>query len=185
MGWNSWNKFAGDATSTTRPVRGMADAMVSSGMKDAGLRLRQHRRHLGRRTRRQRQHHHATKVSGHEGAGRLRSQQRLKLGIYSSPGPEDLRGLRRQLRPRRAGREDLGGMGHRLSEVRLVRRERNIYKDEDMHAVYQKMGDALRHRPRRSLQPLPVRPGGCVEVGSEVSGNLWRTTGDIRDNWDP
>src|SRR5690348_7222821 len=34
MGWNSWNKFAGKVTD--KDVRGMADAMVSSGMKAAG-----------------------------------------------------------------------------------------------------------------------------------------------------
>lgn len=34
MGWNSWNKFAGRITD--QDVRGVADAMVSSGMKQAG-----------------------------------------------------------------------------------------------------------------------------------------------------
>ena len=34
MGWNSWNKFGGSATETL--VREIADAMVASGMKDAG-----------------------------------------------------------------------------------------------------------------------------------------------------
>ncbi len=34
MGWNSWNKFAGRVDDPS--VRGMADAMISSGMKDAG-----------------------------------------------------------------------------------------------------------------------------------------------------
>src|SRR5215468_11975289 len=34
MGWNSWNKFAGKIDDKT--VREIADAMVSSGMKDAG-----------------------------------------------------------------------------------------------------------------------------------------------------
>ncbi|HEY3840458.1 MAG TPA: glycoside hydrolase family 27 protein, partial [Bryobacteraceae bacterium] len=34
MGWNSWNKFASRVDDPS--VRGMADAMVSSGMKDAG-----------------------------------------------------------------------------------------------------------------------------------------------------
>ncbi len=34
MGWNSWNKFAGKVDDKT--VREMADAMVASGMKDAG-----------------------------------------------------------------------------------------------------------------------------------------------------
>ena len=34
MGWNSWNKFADKIDDKT--VREIADAMVSSGMKDAG-----------------------------------------------------------------------------------------------------------------------------------------------------
>jgi alpha-galactosidase len=34
MGWNSWNKFGGSITDTL--VRGIADAMVSSGMQAAG-----------------------------------------------------------------------------------------------------------------------------------------------------
>ena len=34
MGWNSWNLFAGKVTD--KDVRAAADAMVSSGMKDAG-----------------------------------------------------------------------------------------------------------------------------------------------------
>ena len=34
MGWNSWNLFAGRVTD--KDVRAAADAMISSGMKDAG-----------------------------------------------------------------------------------------------------------------------------------------------------
>src|ERR1700739_1717048 len=34
MGWNSWNKFACNVSEDL--IRGMADAMVSSGMRDAG-----------------------------------------------------------------------------------------------------------------------------------------------------
>ena len=34
MGWNSWNHFAGKVTDAD--VRGAADALVSSGMRDAG-----------------------------------------------------------------------------------------------------------------------------------------------------
>jgi alpha-galactosidase len=34
MGWNSWNLFAGRVTD--KDVRAAADAMVTSGMKDAG-----------------------------------------------------------------------------------------------------------------------------------------------------
>src|SRR5258707_15890704 len=34
MGWNSWNKFQCNVSEDL--IKGMADAMVSSGMKDAG-----------------------------------------------------------------------------------------------------------------------------------------------------
>ena len=34
MGWNSWNKFASQVND--KVVREMADAMVQSGMRDAG-----------------------------------------------------------------------------------------------------------------------------------------------------
>src|SRR2546423_8663616 len=34
MGWNTWNKFGCDVSDQL--VRGMADAVVKSGMKDAG-----------------------------------------------------------------------------------------------------------------------------------------------------
>src|SRR5437868_15075840 len=34
MGWNSWNKFHCNVSENL--IKGMADAMVSSGMKDAG-----------------------------------------------------------------------------------------------------------------------------------------------------
>src|SRR5499427_3366350 len=34
MGWNSWNKFGCNVSEDM--IKGMADAMVSSGMKDAG-----------------------------------------------------------------------------------------------------------------------------------------------------
>src|SRR5271155_3751920 len=36
MGWNSWNRFGCNVSEDL--IKGMADAMVSSGMKDAGYR---------------------------------------------------------------------------------------------------------------------------------------------------
>ena len=41
MGWNSWNKFACNVSEDM--IKGMADAVVKSGMKDAGYRLCEHR----------------------------------------------------------------------------------------------------------------------------------------------
>ena len=59
---------------------------------------------------------------------------------------------------------------------------RNIYSDEEMQAVYQKMGDALRDSGRPIV--LSLCQYGFADVwkwGPDVGGNLWRTTGDIRD----
>ena len=62
---------------------------------------------------------------------------------------------------------------------------RTLYTDEEMPAVYQKMGDALRASKRPIVYSLCQY--GRLDVwkwGSDVGGNLWRTTGDIRDAWD-
>jgi len=54
-----------------------------------------------------------------------------------------------------------------------------------MPAIYQKMGDALLRSGRPILYSLCQY--GRLDVwkwGPDVGGNLWRTTGDIRDTWD-
>ena len=43
---------------------------------------------------------------------------------------------------------------------------------------------AARDRTADRVQPLPVWAAGRLEMGTDVGGNLWRTTGDIRDSWD-
>ena len=108
----------------------------------------------------------------------------LKLGIYSSPGPNTCAGYE-------------GSYGHEEQDARTYARwgidylkydwcgARNIYRDEEMQAVYQKMGDALAKSGRAIVFSLCQY--GRNEVwrwGPEVGGNLWRTTGDIRDTWD-
>jgi len=54
-----------------------------------------------------------------------------------------------------------------------------------MPTIYQKMGDALRATGRPIVYSLCQY--GRLNVwkwGADVGGNLWRTTGDIRDAWD-
>jgi alpha-galactosidase len=53
-----------------------------------------------------------------------------------------------------------------------------------MAAAYAKMGEALEHSGRKILYSLCQYGNLDVgEWGEKVSGNLWRTTGDIRDSW--
>jgi alpha-galactosidase len=53
-----------------------------------------------------------------------------------------------------------------------------------MQPVYQKMGEALAHSGRPIVFSLCQYGRDDVwQWGPKVSGNLWRTTGDIQDNW--
>ena len=85
MGWNSWNLFAGRVTD--KDVRAATDAMVSSGMKDAGYIY---------------VNIDDTWQGDRDAQGNIRANSKfpdmkaladyvhskgLKIGIYSSPGP--------------------------------------------------------------------------------------------------
>jgi alpha-galactosidase len=60
-----------------------------------------------------------------------------------------------------------------------------IYKNDQLQPVYQRMGDALQGTGRPIVYSLcEYGMGGVEKWGPEVGGNLWRTTGDIRDEWD-
>jgi len=182
MGWNSWNKFASRVDDSV--IRETADAMVSSGMKEAGyLYINIDDTWEGER----------------DAKGNIQSNKKfpdmksladyvhargLKLGIYSSPGPNTCAGYE-------------GSYGHEEQDARTFAAwgidylkydwcgARTLYSDEEMQALYQKMGDALRATGRPIVYSLCQY--GRQEVwkfGPEVGGNLWRTTGDIRDSWE-
>src|SRR6266478_2663533 len=182
MGWNSWNKFAGRVDDAT--VRSIADAMASNGMKQAGYLYI---------------NIDDTWEGGRDPRGNILTNKKspdmkaladyvhkkgLKLGIYSSPGPNTCAGYE-------------GSYGHEEQDARTYAAwgidylkydwcgARTIYTDEEMPAVYQKMGDALLASGRPIVYSLCQY--GRVDVwkwGADVGGNLWRTTGDIRDTWD-
>jgi alpha-galactosidase len=61
----------------------------------------------------------------------------------------------------------------------------SMYKNEEMQPLYQKMGDALHSVGRPIVYSLCQYGNADVwKWGPDVGGNLWRTTGDIRDAWD-
>jgi alpha-galactosidase len=181
MGWNSWNKFAGKVDDAA--VRGMADAMVATGMKDLGY------TYINIDDTWQGPHD----AQGNPTANRKFPDMKaladyvhskgLKIGIYSSPGPKTCADYE-------------GSYGHEEQDAKTYATwgfdylkydwcsAGRIYKDEDMQAVYQKMGNALLGTSRPIV--LSLCQYGHAEVwkwGPKVGGNLWRTTGDISDNW--
>lgn len=183
MGWNSWNLFACRGVND-KLVREIADAMVSSGMKDAGYQYVNiddcwegpQRDSNGNLTTN-------TKFPDMKALADYVHSKGLKIGIYSSPGPKTCAGY-------------MGSYGHEEQDAKTFAAwgidylkydwcsAGRIYKDEEMQAVYQKMGDALRATGRPIVYSLCQY--GRSEVwkwGAKVSGNLWRTTGDIRDTW--
>jgi alpha-galactosidase len=182
MGWNSWNKFAGRVDDAT--VRSIADAMATNGMKEAGyLYINIDDTWEGYRDARGNIQSNKKFPNMKALAGYVHSKG-LKLGIYSTPGPDTCAGYE-------------GSYGHEAQDARTYAAwgidylkydwcgARTLYTDEEMPAVYQKMGDALLKSGRPIVYSLCQY--GRLDVwkwGADVGGNLWRTTGDIRDAWD-
>jgi len=182
MGWNSWNKFAGRVDDAA--VRGMADAMASNGMKAAGFTYiniddtwEGERDAKGNITTNKKFPDMKALADYVHGKG-------LKLGIYSSPGPNTCAGYEGTY-----AHEEQDAKTYAAWGIDYLKYDwcgaRNLYTDDEMQAVYQKMGDALRATGRPILYSLCQYGRADVwKWGPEVGGNAWRTTGDIHDAWD-
>jgi alpha-galactosidase len=189
MGWNSWNKFQDVFDDAT--VRGMADAMVSSGMAKAGY----------------------TYIvvdegwtSGRDANGKITGNGKfpnmkaladyvhskgLKIGIYSSPGPQSCSG--------KMGGGYEGSYRHEMDDALTFAAwgydylkydwcsAGGVYSNtkEDNQAAYQIMGDALLKTGRPIVYSLCQYGSHDVwKWGAKSGGNLWRTTFDIGDRWE-
>lgn len=181
MGWNSWNKFAGKVDD--KVVREIADAMVSSGMKDAGYTYI---------------NIDDTWEAGRDAAGNITSNLKfpdmkaladyvhskgLKIGIYSSPGPKTCAGYEGSY-----GHEEQDAKSYAAWGIDYLKYDwcsaGEIYKNDEMQPVYQKMGDALLKAGRPIVFSLCQYGEDDVwKWGAKVGGNLWRTTDDINDSW--
>ncbi len=181
MGWNSWNKFNRRVDDTI--VRGVADAIARNGMKDAGYTYITIDDTWEAERDAQGVLRSNTKFPDMKALADYVHSKGLKLGLYSSPGPNTCEGYD-------------GSYGHEAQDARTwaawgidyIKYDwcgaRNIYTDAEMQAVYQKMGDALLAAKHPIVYSLCQY--GRMDVwkwGPEVGGNLWRTTGDISDRW--
>jgi alpha-galactosidase len=181
MGWNSWNHFAGKIDDKT--VRDVADAMAGDGMKAAGyVYVNIDDAWQGTRDA-QGNIRPNDKFPDMKALADYVHSKGLKLGIYSGPGTKTCAGFE-------------GSYGHEAQDARTYAAwgidylkydwcsAAKIYQDDDMQAVYQKMGDALSAAGRPIVYSLcQYGRDGVWEWGTAVGGNLWRTTGDISDNW--
>jgi alpha-galactosidase len=182
MGWNSWNLFAEKVDDQT--VRTIADAMVSSGMKDAGYiyvniddtweEVRDANGVLGTNQ----------KFPDMKSLADYVHSKGLKIGIYTSPGPRTCGGY-----PASYGYEEQDAKMFAAWGIDYLKYDwcsaSLMYKDDQLRPVYQKMGDALHAAGRPIVFSLcEYGLGGVEKWGPAVGGNLWRTTDDISDDWD-
>ncbi len=181
MGWNSWNLFAGRVDDRT--VRSIADAMVSSGMRDAGYvyvniddtweGVRDAQGNIQTNP----------KFPDMKALADYVHSKGLKLGIYSGPGPRTCAGYPASYEHEEQDAKTFAAWGIDYLKYDWCS-ARTIYKDDQLQAVYQKMGDALQTTGRPIVYSLCEYGLGDVQKwGAEVGGNLWRTTDDIRDQW--
>ena len=182
MGWNSWNHFRLNIDDAV--IRAQAEALVKSGMRDAGYKY--------------------VVIDGgwegfHDAQGAFHPDPQrfpdmkalvdyihslgLKAGIHTTPGPKTC-----------SGRE--GSYGHETQDAETFARwgidfvkydwctAGQVYKPEQMQASYKKMADALAATRRPIL--LSLCQYGMQDVwkwGASVGAQMWRTTNDIQDNY--
>jgi alpha-galactosidase len=181
MGWNSWNKFRTRIDDKT--IREIADAMAANGMKDAGFQYVniddgwQWKRDESGRILPNPNFPDMKALSAYVHA------KGLKLGIYSSPGPRTCGGFEGSY-----GHEEQDAKTFAAWNIDYLKYDwcsaSRVWKDDDMRAAYQKMGDALQKSGRKIVYSLcQYGRANAGEWGPLSGGNLWRTTGDISDNW--
>jgi len=190
MGWNSWNHFHRNVTDAV--IRAQADAMVSSGMRDAGY------TYINIDDTWEAEHRNADgtiqtneKFPDMKALADYVHSKGLKLGIYSSPGPltcakfEGSYGHEEQDAKTYAAwgidylKYDLCGLRVQMKAAPSHEAAHKIMVD-----AYIKMRDALRSTGRPIVYSLCQYGDDAVwEWGTEVGGNLWRTTGDISDKY--
>jgi alpha-galactosidase len=180
MGWNSWNHFAEKINSRT--VRAQADAMVSSSMKDAGyIYINIDDTWEGKRDDKGFLHPNE-KFRDMKALADYVHGKGLKLGIYSSPAAKTCAGYEGSL-----GHEEQDAQTYADWGIDYLKYDwcQSTGTVEQMKAAYTRMRDALKKTGRPIVFSLCQYGWGNVwEWGESVGGNLWRTTGDIEDNFE-
>lgn len=189
MGWNSWNHFRNKVDDAT--IRAQAEAMVSSGMRDAGyVYINIDDTWEGERDA-QGNIQPNQKFPDMKALADFVHSKGLKLGIYSSPGAktcarfEGSLGHEQQDASTYAAwgidylKYDLCGLRDQMKAAGSPEAAHKIMVD-----AYVKMRDALRATGRPIVYSLCQYGEDAVwEWGANVGGNLWRTTGDISDHY--
>jgi len=189
MGWNSWNHFAGKIDDVT--VRAQADAMVSSGMRDAGyIYINIDDTWEGERDAKGVIHPNS-KFPDMKALADYVHGKGLKLGIYSSPGPQTCAKYEGSYGHEEQDAQTYAEWGIDYLKYDLCSFKKMMDQAGSPEAAHRMMLDAYT-KMHRALQKTgrPIVFSLCQygadavwRWGESVGGNLWRTSGDITDKY--
>ena len=178
MGWNSWNKFGCNVSE--QMIREMADAMVSSGMRDAGYKYVNIDDcwQVSRAASGQIVADPARFPNGIKALADYVHGKQLKLGIYTDAGRQTCEG-----RP--------GSFEHELQDAKTYAEWGVDYVKVDWcHAEgldpevrYAKVRDALAQAGRPIVFSICDWGVKAPWRWGPKTGHMWRTTGDIKDDY--
>ena len=179
MGWNSWNKFACDVNEQL--IREMADAMVTSGMKDAGYvyLVIDDCWQIDRDAQGNILPDPQRFPSGMKALADYVHSKGLKFGLYSDAGT-----LTCQKRPGSRGYEFQDARQYAAWGVDYLKYDWCSTGTQNAPASYSIMRDALLKAGRPIVFSICEWGTSKPWLWAKDVGNLWRTTGDIQDCWD-
>jgi alpha-galactosidase len=179
MGWNSWNRFHCEVTE--KVVRDAADAMVASGMKDAGY------EYVVVDDCWQRERDAAGRIladperfpSGIKALADYVHSKGLKFGIYSDAGEFTC-----ATKPGSKGHEAIDARTYAGWGVDYLKYDWCHTEGQDTREAYGLMSRALRATGRPIV--FSICEWGSTKPWTWAAGigHLWRATGDIQDCWD-
>jgi alpha-galactosidase len=178
MGWNSWNKFACDVSEEL--TRSIANAMVTSGLKNAGYEYvviddcwQVGRDDQGNIIPDPKRFPHGMKALSD-----YVHSKGLKFGIYSDAGTGTC-----QNRPGSRGYEFQDARQYAAWGVDYLKYDWCNHSTQDSQASYSIMRDALAKSGRPIVFSLCEWGSTKPWLWAKDVGNLWRATGDIIDKW--
>ena len=179
MGWNSWNKFGCNVSEQL--VRGAADSIVRTGMKEAGYEYvviddcwQVSRDDNGNII------VDATRFpAGMKVVADYIHSKGLKLGIYSDAGRATC-----QNRPGSRGYEYQDARQYAAWGVDYLKYDWCNHDTQDSQSSYETMRDALKKSGRPIVFSICDWGSTKPWLWAGPVGNLWRSTGDILAKWD-
>lgn len=179
MGWNSWNTFACDVNEDI--VRKAADAMVRSGMKDAGyIYVNIDDCWHGERDSLGFIHPDPQRFpSGMKALADYIHSKGLKIGIYSDAGSQTCGG-----RPGSRGYEYQDALQYARWGIDYLKYDWCNTEGLKTEGAYMTMRDALYKAGRPIVFSICEWGNSAPWTWAKDIGHLWRTTGDIWPCWD-